>query len=127
MIHDLKPYPADKDSGVPFLEHETIVVKMYRGGYNNDETEVRKIEQALTVDEVALRLNVERKTVYRMLRRGELRDVRAGRLWRAPIAAFQSYVKGRSEMDDEPLSPDDLAAITEGIEAIRHGDFIASV
>jgi hypothetical protein len=27
-------------------------------------------------------------------------------------------------MDDEPLSSDDLAAITQGIEAIQHGDFV---
>jgi len=82
------------------------------------------MKEALTVDEVALRLNVERKTIYGMLKRGDLRGVRAGRLWRVPLAAFQSYVNGRSEMDDKPLSSDDLAAITQGIEAIQHGDFI---
>jgi excisionase family DNA binding protein len=86
--------------------------------------EVRKMKQVLTVDEVALSLNVERKTVYGMLKRGELEGVRAGRLWRVPIAGFQNYLKVKSAMDDEPLSADDLAAITQGIEAIRRGDFI---
>ena len=82
------------------------------------------MKQTLTVDEVALSLNVERKTVYRMLKKGELKGIRAGRLWRVPITAFQNYLKGGSEMNEEPLSPDDLAAIKQGIEAIRHGDFI---
>jgi excisionase family DNA binding protein len=86
--------------------------------------EVRQMKQVLTVDEVAVRLSVERKTVYGMLKRGELKGVRAGRLWRIPVSAFQSYLKIRSEVDDEPLSPDDLVAIKQGIEAIRRGDFI---
>jgi excisionase family DNA binding protein len=67
--------------------------------------EVRKMKQVLTVDEVALSLNVERKTVYGILKRGELEGVRAGRLWRVSIAAFQNYLKPKlSDSNGNPSS-----------------------
>jgi excisionase family DNA binding protein len=81
---------------------------------------------AIKVSEVAARLGVNPKTVYRMLETGQLRGVRAGRLWRVPVEALDDYLRTGSPGGgaDNELSPDDLAAVREGIEAIRRGDFI---
>ncbi len=81
--------------------------------------------QALTVDEVANRLNVRPRTVYRLIQKGKLRGVKVGRLWRVPEFAFQSFLEGESEeCDNEPLTPEDWAVIEEGRESVRRGEFI---
>lgn len=49
----------------------------------------------LTVEEIAQRLRINRRTVYRMIERGQLRAVRAGRLWRVPMDSLQDYLRGR--------------------------------
>jgi excisionase family DNA binding protein len=81
---------------------------------------------ALKVSTVAQRLGVNPKTVYRMLETGQLRGVRAGRLWRVPVDALDEYLRtgGQHGDPDDELSPDDLAAVREGLEAIRRGEFI---
>lgn len=79
------------------------------------------MKQVLTVDEVADRLSVKPKTVYEMLKKGQLRGVRAGRLWRVPLIAFEDYLKGRGEA----LSNEDMAAVREGLQSIQRGDFIS--
>lgn len=48
--------------------------------------------QVLTVAEVARELRVDRRTVYRMIERGQLPAVQAGRLWRIPLEALESYL-----------------------------------
>ena len=52
-------------------------------------------QDVMKVAEVARRLGVNIKTVYRMLELGQLRGVRAGRLWLVPTSAFQDYLEGR--------------------------------
>jgi excisionase family DNA binding protein len=55
------------------------------------------MEQVLTVTEVAQRLRVNVKTVYRMLEKGRLHGVRVGRLWRVPDEALSEYLQSGKE------------------------------
>jgi excisionase family DNA binding protein len=76
---------------------------------------------ALTVCEVAQRLSVSQSTVYRMLDSGQLQGVRAGRLWRVPVAALDEYLRSpavRTAVADE-LSVEDLAAVQASLAAIQ--------
>jgi excisionase family DNA binding protein len=57
--------------------------------------------RAYTIEEVAKVLQVNPRTVNRMLERGELRGVKAGRLWRIPQEALDAYLRG-----EQPRSPD---------------------
>jgi len=81
---------------------------------------------ALTVCEVARRLNVSQRTVYRILETGQLHGVRAGRLWRVPVDAVDEYLRaGRHpNVDDEQLSAEDLEAIRAGLAAIERGEWV---
>lgn len=45
----------------------------------------------LTVDQVAARWRVDRKTVYGMVSRGELAARRLGRVIRIPLAAVEAF------------------------------------
>jgi len=47
----------------------------------------------LKVAEVAKRLRVNVRTIYRMIERGELHGVRVGRLWRVPAVALEDYLR----------------------------------
>ena len=47
-----------------------------------------------TVEEVAAKLRVSPRTVYRMVQRGELRGVRVGDLYRIPREAFEAFMRG---------------------------------
>jgi excisionase family DNA binding protein len=58
------------------------------------------MKEALTVDEVALRLNVERKTIYGMLKRG---DLRVGRLNRSRTIARFLAPHYEGSFSDSPI------------------------
>jgi excisionase family DNA binding protein len=47
--------------------------------------------RALKVAEVARRLDVDARTVYAMIRRGELHGVKAGRVWRVPSESLEAF------------------------------------
>jgi excisionase family DNA binding protein len=47
-----------------------------------------------TIEEVAEVLKVHPRTVNRMLERGQLRGVKAGRLWRISQEALEAYLRG---------------------------------
>lgn len=49
----------------------------------------------LSIEEVAARWGVDRKTVRARIDRGELRRVRVGRLVRIPLGAVESFEQGR--------------------------------
>ena len=53
--------------------------------------------KSYTVGEVAERLRVNPKTVYRMVRKGTLRGVRIGSLWRIPAETLEEYLTGKKE------------------------------
>lgn len=59
--------------------------------------------KALKVAEVADRMALNPKTVYRMLERGELRGVKAGRVWRVPVDALVEYLKGKTPYNEPPV------------------------
>lgn len=59
--------------------------------------------RALKVAEVANCMALNPKTVYRMLERGELRGVKAGRVWRVPADALAEYLKGRTHYNELPV------------------------
>lgn len=52
--------------------------------------------RAYSVVEVADRLNLSQHTVREMLKAGELRGLKAGRMWRVPASALDEYLRGAS-------------------------------
>lgn len=81
-----------------------------------------KSRNALTVGEVADRLQLEASAVYDLIRRGELEARKVGRAWRVSTQALDRYLNGReSQYDDEPLSRADRAAIRRGLADIKAG------
>lgn len=52
------------------------------------------LPDVLTTEQAASALQVDRKTVRSMVRRGELRGVRCGRLIRIPKAALVEFCEG---------------------------------
>lgn len=48
--------------------------------------------ETLKVAEVAAKLRVDARTVYRMIDRGELQAIRVGRLIRIPAAALETMI-----------------------------------
>lgn len=56
----------------------------------------------LTLEEAAERLGVVRMTVYRLVRKGQLRAHRVGRVWRVPEDAIEEYLRGTANAPQEP-------------------------
>lgn len=91
-------------------------------------------DEMLTPAEVAARMRVSADTVMRLVRSGRLPGHKFGKQWRVPSRALDGYLavtptrRGApstpADLDEEPLSADDLAAVREGIEAIRRGEHI---
>jgi len=53
-------------------------------------------EDLLTADEACEALRLGHNMIYALLKRGELKGYRCGRIWRIPKAALEEYVRGRS-------------------------------
>ena len=47
-----------------------------------------------TVEEVAAKLRVSPRSVYRLVERGEMRAIRVGGLYRIPRASFEAFMRG---------------------------------
>lgn len=77
--------------------------------------------RALRVEEVAERLQVEVRTVYGLIRRGELKARKIGRMYRVPLEALDNYLMDREEYDQEPLDKEELAAVRRGLADIQAG------
>jgi excisionase family DNA binding protein len=75
---------------------------------------------ALTVGQVARRLQVDAPAIRGLIRRGELRAIRIGRSLRVPIEALDEYLNGPRQADG-PLTAEDLTAIQRGIADIQAG------
>jgi excisionase family DNA binding protein len=54
--------------------------------------------RVLKVAEVARRLQVDPRTVYGLIRRGELRGVKAGRVWRVPIESLEAFLQAAGKV-----------------------------
>jgi excisionase family DNA binding protein len=50
--------------------------------------------QSFKVAEVARRLRVDPRTIYRVIASGDLHAVRVGRVWRVPADALEAYLDG---------------------------------
>jgi excisionase family DNA binding protein len=51
---------------------------------------------ALKVSEVARRLQVDPRTVYRMIQRGDLHGVKTGRVWRVTLESLELFLQPES-------------------------------
>lgn len=51
-------------------------------------------EHVMRVREVAQHLDCDRDTVYRLIRAGQLRSIRVGRLIRVPESALSEFIAG---------------------------------
>lgn len=84
-------------------------------------------EKLLTPQQVAERLQVTEKTVYRWLTEGRLGGLKMGRLWRVrpkDLDAFLGDAPAEGYTDHEPLSAEDIAAIKRGLEDLKEGRFV---
>jgi excisionase family DNA binding protein len=77
--------------------------------------------RALKVEDVAERLQVDTKTVYRLIRSGELKARQVGRLYRISVRALDDYLMGREDYDAEPLNPEELDAVARALADIQAG------
>lgn len=70
-------------------------------------------ERLLTTDEVLVRLQLNLRTVYRLIKAGRLPAVRVGRQWRFRPNDVEAWVArgGDIPQDDEPRSPASVTAL----------------
>lgn len=82
--------------------------------------------RALTVEQVARRLQVETPTVRRLIKSGQLRALRIGRALRIPFEALDDYLKGSPSAlhDDEPLSAAEIADVQASLECMKRGEYV---
>lgn len=84
----------------------------------------------LTAEEVAEQLRVNVNTVRRYIRSGRLPAIRLGKGYRVRAEDLEAFLRSlattssREVEDEEPLSPEDLAAIHRGMEDIQAGRYI---
>lgn len=64
-----------------------MVKKLLGGG------EAVVTEELLTLDELALRLRLTRRTIYRLLKKGDIPAVRVGRKWRFDADTINSWLR----------------------------------
>ncbi len=76
------------------------------------------MEMLLTIEQAALRLQLHRDTVRKQLKRGELRGVKRGRVWRVPESALE-------EAAPTPATPS--APVTPEARMGQLDDFLKSV
>lgn len=88
----------------------------------------------LTAEEVAERLRVNVNTVRRYIRSGRLPAIRLGKGYRIRSEDLESFLRSlmtngnleveNEDEDEEPLSPEDLAAVRRGMEGIKAGRYV---
>jgi excisionase family DNA binding protein len=60
----------------------------------------------LTPEEVAARLRVTRRTVYRWITLGKLRALKAGAVWRVSEAALRDFLRDTTADSAPPVNPE---------------------
>ena len=83
--------------------------------------------RTLTIAQVAERLQVRIRTVYALIKRGELRAIKIGRVWRIPLKALDNYLEGSindTESSTSPLSAKEVSDIQASLEARERGAHI---
>lgn len=81
------------------------------------------MENLLTIEQTAQRLQLDKTTVRRQIKRGALRGIKRGRQWRVPESALmESSVQSSVAVDDEKATdtPETRAKLI--LEALRSGD-----
>lgn len=82
------------------------------------------MEMLLTIEQAALRLQLHRDTVRKQLKRGQLRGVKRGRVWRVPESALEEatpvVVSVAMPKAPKPSTPEARAAAIQA--ALRSGD-----
>jgi len=63
----------------------------------------------MSIQEVAGRLDISVRTVYKYIKEEQIKAVRIGRMWRIPVAAYLDFVYGKA---DEQLKKN-MAAINK--------------
>ena len=61
-----------------------------------------KVNQALTVRDVAAYLNVDEKTIYRLAQRGELPGFKVAGAWRFQIADLRRWIEQQKRLSVRP-------------------------
>lgn len=85
------------------------------------------MDRLLTPEEAAEILAVSPKSIREWLRKGKLKGVRAGRLWRIRERDLEAFIDPvlqaleTAPEDDEPLTEEDKEAIAEAEKAIAQG------
>lgn len=84
------------------------------------------MEMLLTIEQAALRLQLHRDTVRKQLKRGELRGVKRGRVWRVPESALEEVAPATPP----PTTPTDAETIWREMvsgNAQRHNDALRTL
>lgn len=81
---------------------------------------------ALTVEQVARRLQVETSAVRRLIENGQLRALKIGRALRVPLGSLDDYLRGGTDgaHDEEALSVEEIADVRASLEAMKRGQFV---
>jgi len=61
-----------------------------------------KVNQALTVRDVAAHLNVDEKTIYRLAQRGDLPGFKVAGAWRFQIADLRRWIEQQKRLSARP-------------------------
>lgn len=64
----------------------------------------RKSEPAMTVRDVAVYLNVDEKTIYRLAQRRELPSFKVAGAWRFQRSALEQWIRNQTTARARPLS-----------------------
>ena len=66
---------------------------------------IKELDECLTTDEVQAYLRITSRTMYRMIRSGELPAIRVGRQWRFRRSDMDRWLAQRAPMADSTNSP----------------------
>jgi excisionase family DNA binding protein len=82
--------------------------------------------RALTVEQVARRLQVEIVAVRGLIGNGQLRALKIGRALRIALGSLDDYLRGGTNgvHDEEPLSDREIADVQASLEAMKRGQFV---
>lgn len=80
-----------------------------------------RVRPMMTPSEVAARLSVSERTVYKLLERGELRSHRVGNRWRVSQEAFREYMAATVHVPSVEVAPHHPVADARVVTRSSHG------
>lgn len=57
-----------------------------------------RLEELISIDELCDALNIGKNAAYNLLKTGQLKSFRIGRVWKIPKAAVQEYILTKSQL-----------------------------